>query len=139
MVNSLIVTVLAVNYLVSISGNVFTFGLWFSWEGWYPVGQHGGAGGVLITMDAIMSNIAEFSSFHPHGHKLNFTYVDTKCDRSIGLPFIPEMVFGKFGFPKVDAFIGPGCSIICEPGGHLVKEWNIPMVSFICTSPNSVG
>ena len=115
------------------NGKVFTLGTLFSWGGWYPVSQHGGAGGILVALDKVNLDNITFSTFHTNGHRLEFAYADTKCDRSVGLPFVPDMFYGR-EFPKVDAFIGPGCSIICEPAGLMVKKWNIPMVSFVCTS-----
>ena len=34
----------------------------------------------------------------------------------------------------VDAFIGGGCSVVCEPVALLSATWNVPFVSFGCTS-----
>ena len=105
----------------------------FSWEGWYPVGQHGGAGAVLLAVEEILDDHISFPIFRSKNHTFEITYADTKCERSVGLPLVAEMHFG-YGFPAVDAFIGPDCSVICEPSGHLVKKWNVPMISHICTS-----
>jgi gamma-aminobutyric acid type B receptor len=34
----------------------------------------------------------------------------------------------------VDAFIGGGCSVVCEPVALLSASWNVPYVSFGCNS-----
>ena len=34
----------------------------------------------------------------------------------------------------VDGLVGAACSIVCQPVGLLAASWNIPMVSFSCTS-----
>ncbi len=34
----------------------------------------------------------------------------------------------------LDGFIGPGCSIVCQPVGLLAAAWGIPLLSFGCTS-----
>ena len=112
---------------------VFMLGTLFSWGGWNACGRHGCGGAVSVAVDEINSDPVTFNTFHSQGHRLAFTYADTNCEAAVGLPRIPEMYFGS-GFPPVDAFIGPGCSVICEPGGHMAKQWNVPMISFICTS-----
>ena len=34
----------------------------------------------------------------------------------------------------LDGLVGPSCSVVCQPVGLLAASWNIPMVSFFCTS-----
>ena len=34
----------------------------------------------------------------------------------------------------LDAFIGDGCSVVCQPVSLLAAAWRIPVVSFGCTS-----
>ena len=58
----------------------------------------------------------------------------SQCDAKIGLPLIADMYYGGFNFQPVEAFVGPGCSVICEPGGLLMAKWGIPMVSYGSTS-----
>jgi ABC-type branched-subunit amino acid transport system substrate-binding protein len=36
--------------------------------------------------------------------------------------------------PFVDAFIGPVFSVVCEPTGLLAARWNLPMISWGCSS-----
>ena len=116
----------------SIDSKVFFFGLLFPWEGFAEVGSHS-AGAVSIAVEEINNDTVTFPMFHEGGHCINFTWADTECDASIGLPLIIDMYFGR-NFIPVDFFIGPGCSVICEPGGHLVTDWQVPMVSWGSTS-----
>ena len=34
----------------------------------------------------------------------------------------------------LDGIIGATCSVVCQPVGLLAAEWNLPMVSYSCTS-----
>ncbi|EDV21316.1 uncharacterized protein TRIADDRAFT_30655 [Trichoplax adhaerens] len=36
----------------------------------------------------------------------------------------------------VRSFVGPACSVGCEPGGILAAAWNVPMISWGCASPS---
>ena len=42
------------------------------------------------------------------------------------------MVDLKAKKPPIHAFIGPGCSVGCIPGGYLAAHWEKPMISFAC-------
>lgn len=62
---------------------------------------------------------------------LNFVWNDTRCDETQGLATIVNYLTN----PKtIDAFIGPGCDEVCRAGGLLASYWNVPMVSWGCTS-----
>ncbi len=37
-------------------------------------------------------------------------------------------------FTDIDVILGDGCSVVCQPVGLLAAAWNIPVVSFGCTS-----
>ena len=116
------------------NGRKIVLGTLFPWGGWFACGEHGCAGAVITAIDEINNNTELFPTMHTQGHYLDFVYGDSNCDPKDALPLIPEMFFGKFGYPKVDAYIGPACSVNCEPGGLMAAEWKMPMVSFICTS-----
>ncbi len=107
---------------------VFVLDIMFPWKGFSGVGSHS-AGAATVALDDVKSDKMTFPGIHDGKHYFNLTWHDTECSRRLGLPLLVE------GFLRqVDAFIGPICSIICEPGGHLVTKWNIPMVSFGSTS-----
>ena len=114
-------------------GKTYMLGTLFPWGGWFSCGAHGCAGAVLTALEEIEGNTELFPTFYAQGHRFDFTYGDSNCDPKDGIPLFPEMYFGD-GFPKVDAYIGPACSVNCEPGGLMAAKWNVPMVSFICTS-----
>ena len=127
---------LIVGFLLHVSvcsGKTFMLGVLFPWGGWFACGELGCAGAVTTALAEIKGDTTRFPTFHAQGHRFEFTYGDSNCDPKDGIPLIPEMYFGS-GFPKVDAYIGPGCSVNCEPGGLMAAKWNMPMVSFICTS-----
>ncbi len=116
-----------------INCKTFNLGVLFPWKGFWGVGSHS-AGAVTIALEQIKSNDMQFSSIKSSGHEFNISWADTGCATQYGLPLLSNMFFGRAGYPKVDAFIGPICSVICEPGGHLVNDWSVPMISFGSTS-----
>ncbi|XP_071788084.1 atrial natriuretic peptide receptor 1-like isoform X1 [Asterias amurensis] len=111
-------------------------GLLFQWEGANPVGSRGG-GAAKIAIDEINSEIGRhrYGAIHAAGHQLDFVWKNTNCETKVGLPVFSDLHTdeNEFGRP-VDAYIGPGCSIICEPGGILAAHWKVPVVSWGCTS-----
>ncbi len=119
--------------LVGFAGSKdFTLGVLFPWSGWLALGEHGCGAAAQLAIDDI-NNDDSFVFLHRNNHKLRIIFADTECKQHIGLPLIPNMYFGK-GYELVDAFIGPGCSVICEPGALLVAEWGVPMISWGSTS-----
>lgn len=110
---------------------VFELGVLFHSPSFAQVGSHS-AGAISVALDHISKDNATFKLFHHQGHALSFNWYDDNCDQSIGLPLIADMTFGETR--KVDSFIGPGCSHVCKPGGHLATARNIPMISWGCTS-----
>ena len=123
------------SHLWHCESKTFHLGVLFPWQGFLPVGSKGGGGGgVNLAVDEINNNTkSAFPMLQSGYHRLNFSWADTQCDAAVGLPLISDMYYGD-GFQPVDAFIGPGCSVICEPGGLLVSKWKVPMVSYGSTS-----
>ena len=113
---------------------IFHIGLVCPWGGFQASGSHS-AGAIHIVLEDIRSDDITFREIHNSGHDFKFTYADTKCDPSFGIPRIAELISGNGDLSKkVDVFIGPVCSVVCEPGGYLARHWNIPMISFRCVS-----
>ncbi|XP_033126595.1 atrial natriuretic peptide receptor 1-like [Anneissia japonica] len=110
------------------AGKDFRLGFLVPWDGFWPVGQR--AGGAMTVAIETINNDSNFSAIHDGGHTLSFIWNDTDCDTSKGLASILDM-YEKY---SVDAFIGPGCSVICEPGGYLANHWKTPMISWSCSS-----
>ncbi len=131
----LVLNLYSISRLIShIEGKTFLLGVLFPWKGFYPAGSHGAAGAIPIVLDAIKSDSNNFPLLHNFGYTFNYTWADTQCSIQLGLPLIADMYFGRQNRSRVDAFIGPVCSVVCEPGGHLLKHWGVPMVSFGSTS-----
>ncbi|XP_038077863.1 atrial natriuretic peptide receptor 1-like [Patiria miniata] len=110
-------------------------GILFAWEGSNPVGSLGG-GAAAIAVDRINSEQGEqeYGAIHAAGLEFDFIWKDTNCETKIGLPVFSDLHYdNELGVP-IDAYIGPGCSIICEPGGILAAHWGTPVVSWGCTS-----
>ena len=45
-----------------------------------------------------------------------------------------EMMWSEV--PDLDAFIGSGCSVVCQPVALLAAIWGIPVVAWACSSPS---
>ena len=114
---------------------VFHLGVLFPWDGFLPIGSKGGGGGaVSLAIHEINTKKVLFPYMRSGNHSIRFSWADTQCDAKIGLPLIADMYYAGFSSQPVEAFVGPGCSVICEPGGLLVAKWGIPMVSYGSTS-----
>ena len=127
----------AVTFLLVYASNVghtkvFNLGILFPWTGSSSAIGKRAAGAVTLALHEIRENNLTFAALNLRGHRLVFQWRDDQCEQSVGLPLVAEMAIGQH--PGVDAFIGPGCSVICEPGGLLAAKWNVPMVSWGCTS-----
>ncbi|XP_022085768.1 atrial natriuretic peptide receptor 1-like [Acanthaster planci] len=109
-------------------------GLLFPWEGSNPVGSYGG-GAAAIAVDKVNSEgRQEYGAIHAAGLEFDYIWRDTNCETKVGLPVFSDLHYeNELGVP-IDAYIGPGCSIICEPGGILAAHWGTPVVSWGCTS-----
>ena len=67
-----------------------------------------------------------------NGYDLTWQWADTYCEPRQGLASAIQL-WSDFN-SEVDAYIGGGCSVVCEPVALLSAAWNIPYVSFGCTS-----
>ena len=107
---------------------VFVLHILFPWRGFWAVGSHS-AGAATLALEDVKSDKLKFSTLYRGNHSFLLTWNDTECTPKYGLPLLVD------GYDNhVDVFIGPICSVICEPGGHLVTKWELPMVSFGSTS-----
>ena len=66
------------------------------------------------------------------GYNLTWQWADTHCEPRQGLASAIQL-WSEFN-SDVDAYVGGGCSVVCEPVALLSAAWNIPYVSFGCTS-----
>ena len=93
------------------------------WNGTWRVGPRM-ASGLLVAFDTIKNKLNLLPSYN-----LSYVWKDSQCDAGASLRAIADLRLVK---PAIDAFIGPGCSVGCVPGGYLAAHWNIPMISFGC-------
>ena len=91
--------------------------------GYWPIGKTS-ASAITIAVD----RINEDQTLLP-GYNMTFLWNDSMCLAAEGLNQAVE-----FRISGVDAIIGDGCDIICEPAAILAASWNLPMVSWGCES-----
>ncbi|XP_077864432.1 atrial natriuretic peptide receptor 1-like [Saccoglossus kowalevskii] len=101
-----------------------TVGVLLPWTGFWNVGKNIG-GAVSVAVDYINSN----QNILPN-KTLQFVWKDTGCHAKQGL----KEAVNLWSTTQPHAFIGGGCDEVCEPVGLLASSWNIPMVSWGCTS-----
>jgi hypothetical protein len=65
------------------------------------------------------------------GYNLTYTLNDSKCSSYEASGITADL---KNAQARVDAYIGPGCSAACLSSGLLAHYWNIPMISYSCSS-----
>ena len=112
----------------------FHLGVLAPWNGFYAVGKHS-IGAFYIAKDIIRSDNITFREINKAVHDFTFTYKDTECDPSIGIPEVAALLCDDDILDhSIDAFIGPVCSSVCEPAGYLARYWRKPMISFACVS-----
>ncbi|XP_038050160.1 atrial natriuretic peptide receptor 1-like [Patiria miniata] len=100
-------------------------GLLLPFSGQWPVGRYI-AGAMTVAVDNINRD--------PNlllGRNLTFIWNDTRCVGKVGLY---EAVNLWLNVRRLHAFIGGGCDVVCEPVGLLASAWNLPMISWGCSS-----
>ena len=91
--------------------------------GYWPIGKTS-ASAITIAVQRINND----STLLP-GYNMTFMWNDSMCLAAEGLNQAVE-----FQIAQVDAIIGDGCDIICEPAAILAASWNLPMISWGCES-----
>ena len=66
------------------------------------------------------------------GFKIDWKWRDTYCQPRQGLAVAVDL-WSEFD-GNLDAYIGGGCSVVCEPVALLSAAFNLPYISFGCTS-----
>ena len=105
-------------------------GLLVPWASGWAIGDKVTAG-ALVGYEEVVSR-----ALLP-GFDVSFQYNDSLCEARRGLGAAVDAwstvnrIHGEYNF---HGFIGPGCSVACEPVGLLSAAWNLPVVSFSCTS-----
>ena len=101
-------------------------GIFLPFTGSWPAGPKM-ASAILIAMDKVNND-----AYWLQGHKLTYVVKDSKCEANSSLAILAYYYIVES--PKVDVFIGPGCSVGCIPGAYLAAYWNIPMISYGCAA-----
>lgn len=65
------------------------------------------------------------------GYEITWSHRDTYCEPRHGLAMLIDIWDTS---PDVDGIIGGDCSVVCHPTALLAAAWNIPSVSFGCSS-----
>ncbi|XP_078374364.1 atrial natriuretic peptide receptor 3-like [Oculina patagonica] len=91
--------------------------------GYWPIGKTS-ASAITIAVDKINKDPTLLL-----GYNISFMWNDSMCLAAEGLNQAVE-----FRISGVDAIIGDGCDIICEPAAILAASWNLPMISWGCES-----
>ncbi|XP_002733692.2 atrial natriuretic peptide receptor 1-like [Saccoglossus kowalevskii] len=117
---------MVISFVLSVNGqdNNITIGVLLPWTGSWSIGRSIG-GAVSVAVDYINSN----HNILPN-RTLQFVWKDTGCTEKQGLTEAVNL----WSTTQPHALIGGGCDEMCEPVGLLASSWNIPMVSWGCTS-----
>lgn len=104
----------------------FKMGIFLPFTGSWPGGAKM-ASAILIAMDKVNND-----TYWLQGHNLTYVVKDSKCEANSSLTILADYYIVET--PKVDVYIGPGCSVACIPGAFLAAHWNIPMISWGCAA-----
>ncbi|XP_033122630.1 atrial natriuretic peptide receptor 1-like [Anneissia japonica] len=97
------------------------------YTGRWPIGSHI-ATAAAIAVDDIQGN----SSLLPN-RSIAVILNDTKCEAVVALPKVINLLSNEV-VNGLHGFIGGGCNSVCEPIGLLAAAFNLPMISWGCTS-----
>lgn len=103
--------------------NTVKIGVLLPMTGYWPIGKTS-ASAITIAVERINGD----PTLLP-GYNMTFLWNDSQCLAAEGLNQAVE-----FKLANVDAIIGDGCDIICEPASLLAAAWNLPIVSWGCES-----
>ncbi len=103
--------------------NTLTIAFTFSWTGVWPAGRTIGGAFVVGLEEVRRRNILP-------GYNIQWQFRDSACSAMVGIRGVIEI---WKNVEDLNAIIGPGCSIYCEPVSILAAAWNIPVVSPACT------
>ncbi len=65
------------------------------------------------------------------GYEIEWIWRDSYCEPQHGMAMAVDM---WASMDHLDAIIGDGCSVVCQPISLLAASWNIPTISFGCSS-----
>lgn len=119
----LILTALHFQFHQQTESREIKIGALIPWNGTWPIGPRM-ASALLVAFDTIKNDMNLLPD-----HNLTYEWRDSECDTGATLRAMADLQTRK---PGIHAFLGPGCSVGCVPGGYLAAHWNDPMISFGC-------
>lgn len=105
------------------SQGVLTLGILIPWESGWTVGPYIG-GAVVVALEEI-NNRQLLSEYN-----IEWFWEETKCEARHGLGAALKLLNSH----PLSAYIGGGCSVVCEHVALLSDAVNLPEVAFSCTS-----
>ncbi len=106
------------------ANNTFTLAYTLSWNQEWLVGRQIGSAIILGIEEVYRRNILP-------GYQIEWTWRDSYCQPNQGTKMIVDM---WNSMEDLDAIIGDGCSVVCQPAALLAAAWGIPIISWGCTS-----
>lgn len=107
------------------TGDKIVMAVLLPWSGNRPLGKTI-AGAVTLAIEKLNAD----ETLLPN-RTVEFVWNDTQCNVKYGLKEAVD--FWRYQDP-LHVIIGGACSIVCEPVGLLAAVWEIPMVSWGCSS-----
>ncbi len=133
MVNTQIVLYLSLSLVSSVGGGniqgkalngTLTLAYTLSWNQEWLVGQSIGSAIIIGIEEVYRRQILP-------GYDIDWVWRDSYCQPRQGMKMAVEM---WNAVDDLDAIIGDGCSVVCQPVALLAAAWRIPVVSWGCTS-----
>ena len=102
-----------------------TIAYFLPWMRGWPVGPQVGSANVLGIREIRKRGLLP-------DYDIEWVYRDTWCEPKRAMQMVVD---AWSSVDRLDAIIGPGCSVTCQPLGLLAAFWNIPIISYDCSSP----
>ncbi|XP_071950714.1 atrial natriuretic peptide receptor 3-like [Antedon mediterranea] len=102
-------------------------GVLLPYTGSWPIGSKI-ASAASIAIDDIQNDPALLPN-----RSIGFLWNDTRCNAGDGLYEVVDL-WSHGLVLHLHGFIGAGCDSVCEPSGLLTAAWDLPMISWGCTS-----
>lgn len=121
----LLLTVFVISFCISsaASHGEIKIGALIPWNGSWQAGPRM-ASALLVGFDTVQNKMNLLQDYN-----LTYSWKDSECNPGATLRALADFQTNE---PDIHAYIGPGCSVGCVPGGFLAAYWNIPMISFGC-------
>ncbi len=107
------------------AAKILNMGVLLPWTNDWELGPYMGSGVVVGIQEVYKRQLLP-------GYEIAWDWRDTYCKPRQGLAMAVELWSVFDG--NLDAFIGGGCSVVCEPVALLSAAFNLPYTSFGCTS-----